>query len=339
MREEFLTLIQKEFPITERPFLKLADRLNSTEDEVLNLYRELKENKIIRQTSGIFDTKSLGYKSSLVAFKVDNIEESAKIINSHPGVSHNYERDNEFNLWFTIATPPNSLFGLEKTIEILAKEAKAKEYLILPTKKMFKIKVTLDVKGDSGKKEKIIKREKIKFDLTPFHYDLIKYLQEDIEVTREPFKNIVKELNIDYKKLQEEAERLIKGGYLRRFASILYHRKAGFRVDAMVVWDIDKEKEEELGEKVAKFKAVSHCYLRPTFKNWSYPLFSMIHAKSQEELEEVVNEIKDEINPKSYKYLYSLKEFKKERIKYFSKEFEEWEKSYANLKNSPIKSE
>jgi len=332
MKDEFITLIQKEFPVTKRPFLEIAKKLNASEEEILKLYKKLKEDKIIRQTSAIFDTKSLGYESSLVAFIVDDIENAAKIINSHPGVSHNYERAHKFNLWFTIATPPDSIFGLEKTVEILAKESGAKNYLILPTK------VALDKKNNT-KKEKVEKKKKIEFKLEPLHYDLIKLLQEDIEPIYEPFEKIINELNIDYDTLQKEVNNLQMGGYLRRFASILYHRKAGFKVNAMVVWEVEKDKELECGEKVAQFKAVSHCYLRPTSNLWPYSLFSMIHSTSEDELNSIVNEIKQEINPISFEYLYSLKEFKKQRIKYFSPEFKKWEQNYANLKKIPIKSE
>jgi len=329
MREEFLTLIQKEFPITQRPFAELAQRLGAKEEELLALYKELKDEGIIRQTSAIFDTKALGYRSSLVAFKVDDIQKCAEVVNTHPGVSHNYERDHPFNLWFTIAVEPTSRLGLEKTVELLAQRGGAKEYIILPTKKMFKIKVTLDLKGSAPKKERVHKKKRIDFDLEPFHIELIKALQEDIEPLKEPFAQVVQRLNISYEKLQEEAKRLQDGGYLRRFATILRHRKAGFGANAMVVWDVDEARAEEIGQKVAAYKAVSHCYLRPVYPNWPYSLFSMIHGRSKAEVEEVVEEIAREIEPRDYRYLYSTKEFKKQRIKYFSDAFARWEREYA----------
>ena len=329
MEKELLTLIQKEFPVTQRPFEYLAKRVGADEEAVLEVYKKLKDEKIIRQTSAIFDTKSLGYKSSLVAFKVDDIEKAAAFVNTHPGVSHNYERDHDFNLWFTIAVEPDSILGLEKTVELMAKKAQAADYIILPTKKMFKIQVQLDVAGKKAKKEKIAKKKRIEFDLEPIHYELIRLLQEDIEPIFEPFAKIVQRLDISYETLQKEVQRLQDGGYMRRFATILYHRKAGFNANAMVVWRVDEEKAHEIGQKVAEFSAVSHCYLRPTYPNWPYPLFSMIHGKTKEEVEEVVKEIEKEIKPQEYRYLYSTREFKKQRIKYFSDEFKEWEQKYA----------
>ncbi|WP_457593946.1 siroheme decarboxylase subunit alpha [Hydrogenimonas sp.] len=328
MEKEFLTLIQKEFPVTKRPFAALAKTLGSSEEEVLDLYARLKEEKIIRQTSAIFDTKSLGYRSSLVAFKTDDIEQAAQIINRHPGVSHNYERDNPYNLWFTIAVAPDSKLGLEKTVALLAEETGAEEYIILPTKKMFKISVQLDLKGDRAKKEKRKKMAKEPMTLEPIHYEMIKGLQKDIPAVKEPFAPIVDTLAIDYETLAFEVERMKKAGLMRRFASILYHRKAGFTANAMVVWKVPEARAEEIGETVAAYSAVSHCYLRPVYPNWPYPLFSMVHGKSKEEVEKIVSEMAEEIGVSDYSYLYSTREFKKVRINYFSDEFSKWEKCY-----------
>ena len=325
LEKEFLTRIQKSFPVTKRPFARLAEELGSDEESLVALYRRLKEKKIIRQTSAIFDTKSLGYRSSLVAFKVDDIDRAAEIVNAHPGVSHNYERNHDYNLWFTIAVAPDSKLGLEKTVEILAEEAKAQEAVILPTKKMFKISVQLDVKGDRAKKEKVKRRAREPMEMEPLHYDLVRELQKEIEPVAEPFAGVVERLGIDYDRLEKEADRMQRAGLMRRFAAILYHRRAGFKANAMVVWKVPEERAEAIGETVAAYSAVSHCYLRPVYPNWPYPLFSMVHGRSKEEVEAVVEEMAEEIGVKEYAYLYSTKEFKKVRIRYFSPEFEKWE--------------
>ncbi len=331
MEKEFLTLIQKSFPVSRRPFADLAAELGCAEEELLTLYAKLKEQKVIRQTSAIFDTKSLGYRSSLVAFRIGDIEKGAEIINRHPGVSHNYERDNPFNLWFTIAVAPDSKLGLERTVELLARETGAEESIILPTKRMFKISVQLDVKGDRAKKERLRRREKVPMEMEPIHYEMVRMLQKDIEATAEPFAPVVESLGIDYGTLARETERMKRAGIMRRFASILYHRKAGFTANAMVVWKVPEERAEEIGETVAAYSAVSHCYLRPVFENWPYPLFSMVHGKSREEVERIVTEMAEEIGVREYSYLYSTREFKKVRINYFSPEFNEWEKRYNTI--------
>src|SRR5690349_835026 len=102
---QLLNQMQNDFPLAERPFRALAERLDSSEADVLARVERLRAEKILRQVSAIFDTKALGYKSSLVAMRAapGRVHEAAQILNEHPGVSHNYERNHEFNLWFTIA--------------------------------------------------------------------------------------------------------------------------------------------------------------------------------------------------------------------------------------------
>jgi len=330
MTQEILSRIQKKFPLTKRPFKVIADELGISEDEVLDILNEQKDAGIIRQTSAIFDTKRLGYRSSLVAFEIDEdkIDDAVKIINSHPGVSHNYERNHQFNIWFTMAVAPDSALGLEKTIEILANLTKANDYIMLPTLKLFKINVKLNTTGKDEKKEKIKKVEHKDIELTPLHHKVIEKIQYDIKFTKEPFAKIVDELEIDYDTLFNILSELQDSGMMRRFASILNHRKAGFNANAMVVWDVDEKQGEEIGKKAAEFSAVSHCYLRPKYENWPYNLFTMVHGKTSQETDAIINEMALEIPNKAYMPLYSSREFKKVRIEYFTPAFAEWESRY-----------
>ena len=329
MKDEVLSRIQKKFPLCERPFERIGEELGISEDEVLDILREQKEAGIIRQTSAIFDTKRLGYKSSLVAFKIkeEDIDKAVEILNAHPGISHNYERNHDFNIWFTIAVEPESLLGLEGTVKLLAEMTGAEDFIILPTLKLFKINVKLNTTGKDEKKEKVKKVKHKEIELTPLHRDVIQLSQYDIDFVKEPFKKIVDELGIDYERYFEILGELQDAGVMRRFASILNHRKAGFNANAMVVWDIEEgEKGEEIGAKAAAFSAVSHCYLRPKYPNWPYNLFTMVHGKTQEETNAIIEEMAKEIPTNNYMPLYSSREFKKVRIEYFTPAFREWEK-------------
>jgi len=330
MKQEILSRIQKKFPLVAEPFKVIAEELEIEESEVLSILQAQKKANIIRQTSAIFDTKRLGYKSSLVAFKIaeDKIDKAVEIINAHPGVSHNYERNHEFNIWFTMAVAPDSMLGLDKTIEILAKLTEADEYIMLPTLKLFKINVKLNTTGKDEKKEKVKKVVHSEIELTPLHHQIIQKIQYDIEFVSEPFKQIVDDLDISYERLFEILQELQASGIMRRFASILNHRKAGFNANAMVVWDVDEVKGEEIGEQAATFSAVSHCYLRPKYPNWQYNLFTMVHGKTTEETNGIIKEMSEEIESKSYMPLYSSREFKKVRIEYFTPSFKIWEEKH-----------
>ena len=122
-----MNLLQSSFPLAAEPFAAVAAEAEMPLEEVLERTRRLLDERIIREITPIFDTRALGYESMLVAAKVDaeNPQRAAAIVNSHPGVSHNYLRTHDFNLWFTIATPPDSELGLEGTLEVLMRETGA----------------------------------------------------------------------------------------------------------------------------------------------------------------------------------------------------------------------
>ena len=331
MTDELLYRMQNEFPMEPRPFQVLGKALDTDEETILNELRRLKEEGIIRQTSAIFDTKRLGYDSSLVAFKVpeEKIEDAAEIINAHPGVSHNYLRNHDFNLWFTLAVPPDSRLGLLGTVERLKNMTEAEDSIVLPTLKMFKISVKLDTTGKQSRKERVKKREFKPIKMKARHYAVVRELQKDLPLIPEPFAPAAQRLNMSYDELFAMAEELKEAGVMRRFATILNHRRAGFTANAMSVWNVPEERAEELGRTIAEFRAVSHCYLRPKYPNWPYNLFAMVHAKSQEACDEVIEEIAKEAGLTEYGKLYSTREFKKQRLIYFDPAFEEWEEMHG----------
>ena len=331
MKDKILYTIQKSFPLTIKPFEHIANELGTTEEEVLKILQNEKKEGIIRQTSAIFDTKQLGYKSSLVAFKISesSIDEAVKLLNSHPGISHNYERNHSYNIWFTLAIAPNSKLGLEDTIALLAKLTHTTDYIVLPTLKLFKISVKLDTTNEQKKKEKVTKQNFKGMELNEYHYSIIKEAQNDIEIISEPFKKTIEALNITYEEFFEALNKFKDAGVMRRFATILNHRKAGFSANAMVVWDVDETKGDKIGKIAASFSSVSHCYLRPKYPTWNYNLFTMIHGRTKEDTREVIDAIAREIEHADKMPLYSSREFKKVRIKYFSDEFSAWENTYT----------
>ncbi|GAG45185.1 unnamed protein product, partial [marine sediment metagenome] len=147
-----LDLLQRDFPPTTRPFAVIGERLALPEEEVLARVRRLKgpeKGRLISQISAIFDTTALGYRSTLVAVQVpqDEVDRAAAAINRHPGVSHNYQRDHTWNLWFTLAVPPDE--DLETTVDALVEEAGAYPYRLFPALRVFKIGVQLDMDSAS----------------------------------------------------------------------------------------------------------------------------------------------------------------------------------------------
>jgi len=309
----------------DRPFKVIAEAVGIGEDDVIEEIIKLKEEKIIRQISPIYDTRMLGYDSSLVAFKVEKekIEECANFINSFPGVSHNYERTHDFNLWFTIAVPPEFPMSLDDTVSLMAQRFHIKEFVILRTLKTFKIGVKLDYQSLEDR-DTLESKEFHYVPLSQEEKDIVRVTQEDMPLVKKPFSVYADILGIDEERLLEKLKEFKERGILRRISAILYHRKVGYTANAMVVWKVPKERVEEIGTYLASFKSVSHCYERTTNDAWKYNLFSMIHGKQKEEVESFIERISGEIGIKDYHIIYSVREFKKKRVKYFSEEFYEW---------------
>jgi len=328
---KLLTVLQKDIPLETRPFKKIGEELGTTEADILRRVRRLKdEEKIVRQISAIFDTKNLGYKSTLVAMKFDDeaIDAGAEVINQHPGVSHNYKRNCDFNLWFTVAVPPKET--LESHINRLHELSGSKRTLILPTLRLFKIGVKLDLTGKESKEESAneifdeSRRRKVACDLTEAEIEVIRVLQEDLPLVEAPFQELAGEIGIKEHELFDIIRSFESRNYLRRIAAILHHRRAGFAANAMAVWEIPKAELERIGPEMAKFREVSHCYERPIFSDWPYSIYTMVHAPKVQDCEALVERIAEKIGPWPHLNLYSTKEYKKIRLKYFTKELDEW---------------
>ena len=319
--KQILNDIQWTFPLVERPFLELAKEYHISEEQVIERIKKLKDIGIIRQISAIFDTRKLGYKSALVAFAVkeNKIEDVANEINKHPGVSHNYERNHEYNLWFTLAVPPYG--DMKVDLEKMALLDGVLKYRVLPTLKMYKIGVKLDMVNDDPEKPNPsddVKNLETKAEkISELDREYIRQLQKDIEIVKEPFKIITENLGIPSIDLFNKIKEYEKIGIMRRFAAILRHRQAGFTANGMIVWKIPEEKVDDKGLKIASFPQVSHCYRRPVYPDWEFNLFSMIHARTIEAAEKIAKEISSVIGIDNYKILFSSREFKKERVKYF----------------------
>jgi siroheme decarboxylase len=124
------------------------------------------------------------------------------------------------------------------------------------------------------------------------------------------------------------ARGFLERGLMRRFAAVLRHREAGISANAMGVWAVPTEGVEAFGAAAAGFAAVSHCYQRPAWPDWPYTMFTMVHGATKEKCEGVLAEIAAKTGVREYAALYSSKEYKKVRVKYFTPEVGEWERGH-----------
>lgn len=337
--KKLLNLIQQEVPLVPRPFASLGERAGVDEPEMLRRVARLKTEGVIRQIGAIFDTRRMGYQSSLVATRIApaRLEQAAAAINDHPGVSHNYGRNHAYNLWYTMAVPPN--VSLEGTVQRLHELSGAQQTRLMPTLRLFKIGVQLDMAGDSNPAEAVPasgaawswKTAPEAAVVTEPEIQAIRCLQEDLPVVAEPFGGLAAAWGMTQDELFAHAERFRQQQMIRRYAAVLHHRAAGFVVNGMGVWKVPPERIEELGLVMGGFRGVSHCYQRPTYEDWPYTIFTMVHGRTGPEVKGVIEAISQATGITEHDILWSVKEYKKIRVKYFSPELDAWAARYATV--------
>jgi DNA-binding Lrp family transcriptional regulator len=333
--KKLLNLMQGSFELSRRPFAHVAGLAGLTEDEVLARVQRLLDKRIIREITPIFDTRALGYQSMLVAAKVDSEHphRAAKIINSHPGVTHNYLRNHDFNLWFTIAVEPGSRLGLGGTLDVLAAETGAESIRQLPTLKLFKIRMDLEMEAGTdalaAAGEAVAPRELDPIELSEGDIATIRATQGPMPVVPEPYAPAAERLGMSQEEVLERLASLREREGLRRVAAILFHRRAGFSANGMGVWKVPEAEVLETGRRMAAFRGVSHCYQRPTYPDWPYSVFTMAHGRSKDECDAILDSIAAATGISERATLYSSTEFKKVRMLYFTDDFRRWEEEHA----------
>jgi DNA-binding Lrp family transcriptional regulator len=318
---ELLGALQSEIPLVSTPFALIGQAIDMSEKEVIKRIERLKRDGLVRQLAAQFDARALGYRSCLVAAKVDpeRIDEAATTINAHPGVTQNYRRNNDFNLWFTIAVAPMSILGLDKTVEMLGDEAGCDAVRPLPTLKQYK--------GSSDADESHGDTELAP--LTAVEIESVRLLQRDLPLQPRPFEAMARTNGVAADELMAAAKSLLKRGYIRRYGAVVPARKTGFGASAMGVWVVKGDDIDAVGVKMSQNKAVSHCYLRPVYDDWPYNLYTIVHGRSVDECESIINDIAIDTGVDEKQALYPTREYKKARINLFSTEADEWEAAHG----------
>lgn len=355
---QLLDLLQKEFPLSARPYAALGARIGLAENEICRKVAGWQESGLVRRLGAVFDSKRLGYRSALVAMRVpmERVDEVAAQISRWPGVTHNYLRETadeepplDYNLWFTVTAPTEH--EIAAILGDIARVTGITEILELPARQLFKIKVEFEVNPGTGEAtggggannprrmargvNKVASSENqagleqagssqgaapspAPRDLTRQDWLIIEALQEDLEAAPEPFAILADKLGMRQEELLDKIREYLAAGVIRRFGATLKHVEVGFSANAMGVWRVPVEREDEVGQRMAEFRAVSHCYSRITYPKWPYNLYTMIHAKNREECREVARQIAVATGINDYRLLFTARELKKERMRYMS---------------------
>ncbi len=312
-----LNLIQADFPLVPEPYGEMGRRLGINQAEVIAAIARLKEARIIRQIGPVMEARRLGYKSTLVALKIADaaMSRARLVIDAHPGISHAYIREHDFNVWLTMAVPGTA--RMDEEVARVIQLAGAADGVSLPAIRMFKIGTYFDMAAGSAPSRK----SRVPADggpaaLTERERKVINKLQQDLSLSPLPFAAMAASTGMGTENFLACCRSLIERRVIRRYSAAINHNLAGFSANAMSCWAIPASSVAMVGRRLAALKEVSHCYERQTVGEWRYNLFAMIHGHSRELCARLAAAVAAETCQADYIQLYSTAELKKTRVRY-----------------------
>ena len=331
--KRLMNLLQSSFPLDPEPFALLAAEAEMELADVLARTQRLLDERIIREITPIFDTRALGYESMLVAAKVDsdNPQRAAAVVNSHPGVSHNYLRTHDFNLWFTIATPPDSELGLAGTLDVLMGETGADSMRQLPTLTLFKINMNLEMeKGTEALAAAVDASPPRELDAQPYDerdIAVIHALQGPMAAVERPYDEAAAELGMTADELLDHLRR--RWSTARSCVASRRSSTTAAPASRPTAWASGRCPRRRSWRSAAAWRrsaASPTATSGPTYEDWPYSVFTMAHGRSKEECDAILDSIAEEcgMGPDDRATLYSSTEYKKIRLHYFT-DYRQWE--------------
>jgi DNA-binding Lrp family transcriptional regulator len=342
-----LTYLQNGLALTPRPFDALSAKIGADGAELLVRIQRLKKEGIFTGIKAILNPRAFHYQSAWVAVRIgqerqvpaeaaaegrpsvrigQELESRAEVFLQHPGVAYGCEREDDFNLWFFIAVPPEH--DLELHVRCLEKLACVRKALFLPVRKVFKgadLLSSLDEETFPAMNEHFEKRQIARAsNLTAEEIGMVRQLQEPFPMTDEPYRKIAAVLRITEDQALERIKALAIKGCLKRIGSFLKPSAFPAGTRTLVAWQIPEEKLERIGPEIAGFREVLYADRRPSFAEFPYSFYTMLQAAASAELEVLARRMQDRIGKWPYRVLLATRELKKEPVQYFPKGLEGW---------------
>jgi len=318
---ELLLALQRGLPLVPRPFAALGERLGLGETAVLDCVTGMIQSGTARRLGAVFDSRSLGYVSTLCAADVPpaKLAEVAARLTPHAGITHCYEREGRPNLWFTLTAPKEQMATERARI---AAVLNPHELLDLPSVRTFKIEAVFDTRSIDGHADPQKSQVRVRHLYQPRALEMrertvVRRFQDSIPLVPEPFTVLGNELGWATKDLLALLAQWRESGILRRIGLIVRHRELGFAANGMGVWLVDPLHTAEAGRVLAGFPEVTHCYERGLHALFPFNLFAMIHAGSRDDLYRLWERMTATAGLKAGQLLVSAREFKKSSPRFF----------------------
>ncbi|WP_276272604.1 Lrp/AsnC family transcriptional regulator [Haloarcula litorea] len=299
-----LNAFQGGFPVVERPFepaaAALADHgVEVSGEELLARVRALDDDGVLSRFGALIDAEAIGGTATLVATHApeERFDEHAEIVNDHPEVAHNYEREHpHLNMWFVL-----SVVDADRVPAVLAEiEAETGEQTYnMPKQQEFHVGAKFPVEGPqtqavdcSALGPEVTPTDRRS--LTPEELDLVLEIQDGLPVTATPYADVADAIGADTEWVLATIKRFEREGKVRRVGLVPNHYALGYSENGMTVWDVPDEVIDEVGPAVAEFDFVTHCYERPRHEGvWPYNFFAMTHGRSEAESDERIRQVRD----------------------------------------------
>lgn len=317
---------QSGFPVEERPFRAVGTELGIDEDEALARVEALREQGIFRRFGAVLNPPVIG-SSTLAAVQApeDRFAEITEIVNGHRQVNHNYRRDHPWNMWFVVTA------GSRETRDAILADIEERTgcpVLNLPMLTDFYINLEFPVvNGDRFARESSGGDEDVRAtaisesatgDLSALDARLLLAIQGGFPLTATPYRDIAVGLDEPVDEVLDAIRRLRETGCIKRIGCIVNHVVTGFDANCMVVWDVPDDELDARGTEVGALPYVTLCYHRPRRpdQGWSYNLFTMIHGRDAETVDEKIDELADEHLPHTHERLFSTETLKQTGAQY-----------------------
>ena len=290
-----LNEFQRGFPLCQRPFAMIGERLQMSERTVLDRLRAFCDQGVVSRVGAVFAPRSIG-ASTLAALSVPDsrLEHVAAAVNARPEVNHNYERGHPYNLWFVVTAPDEQ--KLDNVLRDIEREARCGRMLSLPLIEEYRIDLGFDL-SDAGLPPHPFApaRSAARIVLQPEERRLVAALQSGLPLVPSPYAAVADAAGLGEHEVLATLERWIEEGTIRRFGVILRHRELGYRANAMAVWNVPDAQTDTLGARLAGQQDVTLCYRRRRAPpEWCYNLFCMIHGRSRETVQRRLAELEGE---------------------------------------------
>ncbi|ELY33453.1 siroheme decarboxylase subunit beta [Haloferax volcanii] len=316
---------QSGFPVERRPFRVVAAELGIDEDDALDRVRRLRDDGVFRRFGPVLNPPVIG-SSTLAAVSApeERFDEVAEIINGYRQVNHNYRRAHDWNMWFVVTA------GSRETRDRILDEIEERtgcEVLNLPMLTDYYIDLEFPIVNDDrfareslGATDVSATRisEDATGDLSDLEARLLVEIQGGFPLTKTPYRDVADALDAAVDDVLVAVERLLADGCIKRIGCVVNHIVTGFRNNCMVVWNVPDDELDARGEAVGSLPYVTLCYHRPRRpeQGWEYNLFTMIHGRDADAVDEKIDELAADPLPFDHERLYSTAKLKQTGAQY-----------------------